>query len=249
MNDLLGDGIFTIDGNKWREQRKVSSHEFSTKVLRDFSSKIFKKNAINIELKKEDILSRFVQINDNDPKYLRDIILNYVLAGKDPIAISLSCEEITNVEDFVALVNEAALDKMQYLHAALTETIRLYPALPADAKHCFSDDILPDGFSLKKGDMKDGSITMVDSIKQAPSNLQLQKTKTLQGTAGSRTCLGRDFAYRQMKILASIVLGCFMFKLSDEKNVPRYRMSINLHIDGQLQVNVFNRLALQNPQT
>ena len=48
MNDLLGDGIFTVDGNKWREQRKVSSHEFSTKVLRDFSSKIFKKNAIKL---------------------------------------------------------------------------------------------------------------------------------------------------------------------------------------------------------
>lgn len=46
LKDLLGDGIFTVDGDKWREQRKVASHEFSTKVLRDFSSKIFKKNAV-----------------------------------------------------------------------------------------------------------------------------------------------------------------------------------------------------------
>lgn len=38
MKDLLGDGIFTVDGDQWREPRKVSSHEFSTKVLRDFSS-------------------------------------------------------------------------------------------------------------------------------------------------------------------------------------------------------------------
>ena len=45
LKDLLGDGIFTVDGDKWRQQRKVSSHEFSTKVLRDFSSKIFRKNA------------------------------------------------------------------------------------------------------------------------------------------------------------------------------------------------------------
>ncbi|GKG13774.1 cytochrome P450, partial [Tanacetum coccineum] len=103
-------------------------------------------NFCNLQLKKED---RFVQINDNDPKYLRDIILNYVLARKDPIAISLSwliymlckhpemqekvareikeatnmTEEITNVKDFVSFVSEVALDKMQYLHATLTETI------------------------------------------------------------------------------------------------------------------------------
>uniref|UniRef100_A0A2N9JAM6 Cytochrome P450 n=1 Tax=Fagus sylvatica TaxID=28930 RepID=A0A2N9JAM6_FAGSY len=43
LKDLLGDGIFTVDGDKWRQQRKVSSCEFSTKVLRNFSSIIFQK--------------------------------------------------------------------------------------------------------------------------------------------------------------------------------------------------------------
>nr|GEX86889.1 cytochrome P450 [Tanacetum cinerariifolium] len=37
MGDLLGEGIFAVDGEKWRQQRKVASNEFSTKVLRDFS--------------------------------------------------------------------------------------------------------------------------------------------------------------------------------------------------------------------
>ena len=45
LKDLLGDGIFAVDGDKWREQRKLSSHEFSTRVLRDFSSVVFRKNA------------------------------------------------------------------------------------------------------------------------------------------------------------------------------------------------------------
>ena len=43
LKDLLGDGIFTVDGDKWRQQRKLSSCEFSTKVLRNFSSIIFQK--------------------------------------------------------------------------------------------------------------------------------------------------------------------------------------------------------------
>jgi cytochrome P450 len=48
LKDLLGDGIFTVDGEKWREQRKISSHEFSTKMLRDFSTLIFRKNAVKV---------------------------------------------------------------------------------------------------------------------------------------------------------------------------------------------------------
>lgn len=48
LKDLLGDGIFTVDGEKWREQRKVSSHEFSARALRDVSAIVFKENAIKL---------------------------------------------------------------------------------------------------------------------------------------------------------------------------------------------------------
>ncbi|PHT39851.1 CytochromeC1 [Capsicum baccatum] len=290
LRDLFGDGIFVVDDNKWREQRKLASHEFSTRILRDFSSVVFRKKAaklalilseaansnktvdiqdlflkasldsifkvafgveldtmcgsneegkifsdafdnasamielryvdmlwkikraLNIgseaklrdnirtveelvyklihrrteqmcktetDLSKEDILSRFLQITRTDPKYLRDIILNFTIAGRDTTATTLSwfiymlckyphvqekvAQEIkeattekeagTDITDFAADVNEDALEKMQYLHAALTETLRLYPALPMDGKICFSDDTLPDGFSVNKGDL------------------------------------------------------------------------------------------------
>ncbi|KAJ6879252.1 hypothetical protein NC652_032734 [Populus alba x Populus x berolinensis] len=291
LSGLLGDGIFTVDGHKWRQQRKVSSYEFSTKVLRDFSSVIFRKNVaklanivsdaakanqsmdiqdlfmkstldsifkvgfgveldsmcgsneegvkftsafddasaltlwryvdvfwkikrfLNIgseaalkknvkvvndfvyklinkkielmrtskevsSLKKDDILSRFLQVTENDPTYLRDIILNFVIAGKDTTATALSwfiymlcknpavqntiaqevreatkVKEITDYAEFAASINEEALEKMHYLHAAISETLRLYPSVPVDGKICFSDDTLPDGFNVRKGDM------------------------------------------------------------------------------------------------
>lgn len=50
LRDLLGDGIFTVDDEKWRQQRKVSSYEFSTKVLRDFSSVVFRKNGAKLAI-------------------------------------------------------------------------------------------------------------------------------------------------------------------------------------------------------
>ncbi|XP_073103169.1 cytochrome P450 704C1-like [Elaeis guineensis] len=58
-----------------------------------------------------------------------------------------------SIAEFTSRVTEEALDKMQYLPAALTETLRLYPAVPEDPNICCSDDILPGGFDVKKGDV------------------------------------------------------------------------------------------------
>ncbi|OMO78634.1 Cytochrome P450 [Corchorus capsularis] len=44
IQDLLGQGIFAVDGDKWRHQRKLASFEFSTRVLRDFSCSVFRRN-------------------------------------------------------------------------------------------------------------------------------------------------------------------------------------------------------------
>lgn len=48
ITDLFGEGIFAVDGDKWRQQRKVASYEFSTRVLRDFSCSVFRRNAAKL---------------------------------------------------------------------------------------------------------------------------------------------------------------------------------------------------------
>ena len=48
VTDLFGEGIFAVDGDKWRQQRKLASFEFSTRVLRDFSCSVFRRNAAKL---------------------------------------------------------------------------------------------------------------------------------------------------------------------------------------------------------
>lgn len=93
------------------------------------------------------------EMND---QYLRDIILNFMIAGKDTTGNTLSwflymlchnpliqeklVQEIetvvgdqgnrVSVDDFLAKITDEILEKMHYLHAALTETLRLFPAVP-----------------------------------------------------------------------------------------------------------------------
>ncbi|KAL2233977.1 UNVERIFIED_CONTAM: cytochrome [Sesamum indicum] len=397
LGDLFGEGIFAIDGHKWREQRKVSSLEFSTRVLRDYSSIVFRKNAVRLAkilsgaatsnqpvdiqdlfmkstfdsisevalgveldslggsneegakfsiaaddvsmrtlwryvdvlwklkralnvgseaklkkslqvvdefvyklihsrtqqmnmpgndsvLKKDDILSRFLQLTEATPKYLRDITISFIVAGKDTTATTLSwfiymlckyphvqekveqeikdatgCKEVADISEFSACVTEEALGKMHYLHAALTETLRIYPAVAVDAKQCLCDDIMPDGFSVKKGDMvayqpyamgRMKSIWGNDAEEFKPErwldkNGCFQQASPFKFTAfqaGPRLCLGKEFAYRQMKIFSAILLRFFTMKLSDERKTVNYRPMLTLLIDGGLIVRPFHRM-------
>jgi hypothetical protein len=43
---------------------------------------------------------------------------------------SVDCAQEDNMEMFAARLKQGAIDKMQYLHAAITETLWLYPGVP-----------------------------------------------------------------------------------------------------------------------
>lgn len=48
MEVLLGDGIFNVDGELWRKQRKTASFEFASKNLRDYSAKVFREYSLKL---------------------------------------------------------------------------------------------------------------------------------------------------------------------------------------------------------
>ncbi|RWR78264.1 cytochrome P450 704C1-like protein isoform X1 [Cinnamomum micranthum f. kanehirae] len=421
LKDFLGDGIFTVDGEKWRHQRKLASNDFSTRALREFSSTVFQINAaklaqivskeatsnramdilliilwfgifilwcgivveivvniawriywdlfmkstlssifkvgfgtelnalqglheeeskfnkafdessaltlwcyldvfwkikkllnigseailkknikvinefvctytscIDLQKEKDDMLSRFLVLQQQDQEnmnddYLRDIILNFIIAGRDSTATTLSwffymlcknplvqktisrvVEEATranntrSIHEFAEALTEEALNKMHYLHAALTETLRLYPAVPVDGKICLSDDTLPDGFNVREGDMvaylpyamgrmkflwgDEADVFRPERWLDNEGVFQPESPfKFTAFQAGPRICIGKEFAYRQMKIFVAVLLHFFTFKLKDENKAVKYRTMINLHIDQGLYLHAYHR--------
>jgi cytochrome P450 len=133
--------------------------------------------------------------------------------------------------EFASLLTYETVGKLQYLHAALSETLRLYPAVPIDNKEAAADDVLPDGTAVKKGTITGyvpysmGRMPFLwgpDAHLFKPErwlhlhNGQFQPQPLFKFTAfqaGPRTCLGKDSAYLQMKMTAALVLRFFRLQV------------------------------------
>ncbi|XP_069145110.1 cytochrome P450 94C1-like [Solanum lycopersicum] len=116
----------------------------------------------------KDLLSRFMQGDIVNETYLRDIVISFLLAGRDTVASAstslfwLLAENPRVVERIREEANEVLglnqeltsceqLRELHYLQACVYESMRLCPPIQFDSKFCLDDDFLPDGTFVKKG--------------------------------------------------------------------------------------------------
>ncbi|KAI7991790.1 Cytochrome P450 94A2 [Camellia lanceoleosa] len=115
-------------------------------------------------LKSVDLLSRFLSSGHSDENFNIDIVISFILAGRDTTSAAfiwffLLASKHPNVEnEILKEINdksEAAtfeeVKDMVYTHTTLSESMRLYPPVPVDRKEVIDDDVLPDGTLIKKG--------------------------------------------------------------------------------------------------
>uniref|UniRef100_A0A0D9VPD3 Cytochrome P450 n=1 Tax=Leersia perrieri TaxID=77586 RepID=A0A0D9VPD3_9ORYZ len=144
-----------------------------------------------------------------------------------------------------------------YLHAALCESMRLYPPVPLEHKAAVAGDVLPSGHEVKAGDkvlvfyysmgrMKrvwgkdcrefrpERWITEDGKLRYVPSN------KFVAFNSGPRTCLGKEMALVQMKVTAAAMAWNFAVEVVPG-HVVEPRLSVILHMKNGLLVRVKRR--------
>ncbi|XP_023544417.1 alkane hydroxylase MAH1-like [Cucurbita pepo subsp. pepo] len=149
------------------------------------------------------------------------------------------------------------VDKLVYFHGALCETLRLYPPVPFQHKIPSQPDVLPSGhhvnpktkiiFSLYAlGRMSD--VWGKDCMEFKPERwvsekgriMHVPSHKFLAFNAGPRTCLGKQVAFTEMKIVAAAMIHNYaIVQETGQEVVPS--ASIILHMKHGLKVRVTKR--------
>ncbi|KAL0731824.1 hypothetical protein Bca4012_027918 [Brassica carinata] len=211
----------------------------------------------------EDLLSLFINLdttkyellNPSDDKFLKDFTVGFMAAGRDSTASGLTWffwnlsenpkvltkilqEMKTNLPPTTGsnVQDTSHLNKLVYLHCALSESLRLFPPIPFERKSPIKPDVLPSGHKVKPaanimffiyamGRMKtiwgedamefkpERWISETGGFKHQPSY------KFLTFNAGPRTCLGKNLAINLMKAVIVEILQNYEIKVIDGQKI------------------------------
>ncbi|XLR56224.1 hypothetical protein S83_006896 [Arachis hypogaea] len=247
------------------------------------------------EKQRSDLLSIFMGLKDENgeaysDKFLRDICVNFILAGRDTSSVALSwffwlldqnpeveekiveeiCRVVKQKEDIDMKMKKEEffegltfrpeeIKKMDYLHAALSEALRLYPSVPVDHKEVVEDDTFPDGTVLKKGTKVIYAIYSMGRMEAIwgkdcrefkperwlRDNARFMSESAYKFTAfngGPRLCLGKDFAYYQMKYAAASIILRYRVKVVENHPVLP-KLALTMYMKHGIKVNLHKRDA------
>ncbi|KAG9442268.1 hypothetical protein H6P81_018122 [Aristolochia fimbriata] len=278
---LLGVGT---EGKLRRSIKGVD--EFADEVIRTRKKELAIESsdgdAMNI---RSDLLTIFMRLRDEEgkpysDKFLRDICVNFILAGRDTSSVALAwffwllnqnpeaerniLSEIRRIvsergegdSDNPVVFKPEEVKKMEYLQAALTEALRLYPSVPVDHKEVTEEDVFPDGTVLKRGTKiiyAMYSMGRMESIwgkdcREFKPERWLREGRFVSESAykftafngGPRLCLGKDFAYYQMKfVAAAVILRYRVAVVPDHPVVPK--LALTMYMKYGLKVTLCKR--------
>lgn len=214
----------------------------------------------------------------NFDKFLKDTVMNLLFAARDTTSATLSWffwliathpsvglkiqEELkrnmdfkSNEEDNIRLFDSTNISNLVYLHGALCEAMRLFPAVPLNHKASLHPDVLPSGHSIRKntrilisfysvGRME--SIWGEDCLDFKPERWISERGKTkhvpsykfVAFNSGPRTCLGKEMSFVQTKIIAASILYRYQIEMAEGHPPVHPRKSVVLQMKHGLKVKV-----------
>lgn len=201
--------------------------------------------------------------------FIRDMVLNFLIAGRDTTAQALSwcffllmrnpeveqrvLEEIQSVCG-ARDVTYDDLNRLKYLHAVLSESLRLYPSVPYDSKVAISDDTLPDGTWIPRGTVvqfnpysmgRSRKIWGDDAEGFRPERWVSAEPPNPYAypvfNAGPRECLGKRLSLVEMKTLIVGVLRSVKLTLSVPPEAIRPDTQLTIGMSSGLPCKVERR--------
>lgn len=185
------------------------------------------------------------------------------LIASNPWAEEKILEEIANELNMVKrgqnsrLFNVEESNKLVYLHGALCEALRLYPPVALEHKAPVQADILPSGlridpntklilFFYSMGRME--SIWGEDCLEFKPERWISERGRIRHEpsfkfpafNAGPRTCLGKEMAFVQMKMVAASIIYNYHIQVVDGHPISPSD-SIIIQMKKGLMVRLFQR--------
>eukprot|EP00405_Crypthecodinium_cohnii_P037081 CAMPEP_0206539800 /NCGR_PEP_ID=MMETSP0325_2-20121206/8628_1 /ASSEMBLY_ACC=CAM_ASM_000347 /TAXON_ID=2866 /ORGANISM="Crypthecodinium cohnii, Strain Seligo" /LENGTH=568 /DNA_ID=CAMNT_0054037407 /DNA_START=95 /DNA_END=1801 /DNA_ORIENTATION=- len=200
--------------------------------------------------KRSDLLALFIRAEEREKftsKYLRDMILNFMIAGRDTTACLLSWaffELATRPEIQHQLIAEIdgrlpggreptwdllTENSMPYLNGVIYEALRLHPPIPIDIKWAQADDVFPNGQKVPKGAMVWFlPYAMGRDAARYPDPLAFKPERWIPFQTpspwefpvfqgGPRLCLGVTMAIFEAKVAMVMLLQKFTFQMNPEE--------------------------------
>ncbi|KAK9130052.1 hypothetical protein Sjap_010539 [Stephania japonica] len=169
LQRLIGTGT----EKKLSNARKTLDH-FIGQCVAEKREQLRRREKVKEENEGIDLLTSYLSEEDTkgmkSDKFLRDTVVNYMVAGRDTVSSALTwffwllskkpTVETKIVEELKAIspkkhpseerlvFDTKELNKLVYLHGALCECLRLFPPVPFEIKTPIKQDILPSGHTV-----------------------------------------------------------------------------------------------------
>ncbi|KAI3869045.1 hypothetical protein MKW92_045629 [Papaver armeniacum] len=222
----------------------------------------------------------------NDDKFLRDSMFSLFVAGNDAIESGLiwffwlvlktptaeakileelkllffsKKRELLETHEWPYVFDARDLSGLVYLHAAICESLRLYPPISLNSKTVLKEVVLPDGSLVKPGMQilisfySVGRMSWIwgeDCLEYKPERWIDDKgmlirhenmSKFFAFNLGPRTCLGKDMAFTKIKAVAAAILFNFQVEVLEGQHIfPK--PAITLHMENGLKVKLQKRV-------